>query len=60
MKTLDPKISHGPLTVNHFVHFLQNDFDDMLNEITCQTRRMLEWFQQDEAATHYQITVQIF
>lgn len=54
---LGPYIFDGTLTGDRYLHFLQNDFRNMLDELPLQTRRMLEWFQHDGAPPHNQLTV---
>lgn len=56
-KILGPYIFEGTLTGDHYLHFLQNNFEDLLDELPLQTLGMLEWFQHDGAPPHNQGTV---
>lgn len=59
-RILGPYIFEGTLTGDHYLHFLQNDFQDMLDNVDLATRTSLQWFQHDGAPPHNQLQVRNF
>ena len=51
-KILGPFIFDGSLTGVRYLHFLQNEFEDMLDNLNLHTRRNLQWYQHDGAPPH--------
>lgn len=56
-RILGPFIYDENLTGNRYLHFLQNEFEDMLDGLDLETRRNLRWFQHDGAPPHNQLQV---
>lgn len=56
-RILGPFIYDENLTGQRYLHFLQNEFQDMLDGLDLETRRNLRWFQHDGAPSHYQLQV---
>lgn len=54
---LGPFFIQGHLTGQTYLHFLQNELEEMLDNLDLRTLRNLRWFQHDGAAPHNSLIV---